>query len=473
MNMATSSSITSYLHNAQARQLDELCDWLRIPSISTLPNHKEDVQRAAEWLADDLRRAGLENVEIITTPAHPLVYADWLHAGSDKPTMLVYGHFDVQPVDPVDKWQTPPFEPTVKPGKMGADLYARGAADDKGQTFVHVKAVEALLNTVGALPVNVKFIVEGEEEIGSEHISQYVPDHRDKLQADVAVISDTHILAPDRPLILYGLRGMWTADITVTGPAHDLHSGSYGGAIHNANQALCELLATLHDAEGHITVPGFYDNVRVLSAEERSELAKVPYGKAEILAESGAPAIYGEPGYSIVERTGARPTLEINGIWGGFIGEGFKTVIPAEAHAKVSCRLVSNQDPARIGQLVTQYLEQLAPPTIRVTVDAHRGGPAFLTPLTSPPIQAAARAYRRTFGVAPLFSLEGGGIPVVNVFQDALKLPIVLMGFGLPDDNLHAPNEKFHLPNFYRGIETSIAFMQELALLQLQACTTQ
>jgi acetylornithine deacetylase/succinyl-diaminopimelate desuccinylase-like protein len=453
--------LDAYLTAAKPQQLAELQEWLRIPSISTLSAHKADVMAAATWLAENMRQAGLENIEVIETATQPMVYADWLHA-PDKPTVLIYGHFDVQPVDPLHLWHTPPFEPTVR----GDDLFARGASDDKGQTFLHVKAVEALLKTGGTLPVNVKFLVEGEEESGSAAINHYVPQHGDKLAADAVLISDTHILAPDRPAILYGLRGMWRAEITVTGAGHDLHSGSYGGAIHNANQALAEILAALHDRDGRVTVPGFYDDVRVLSAEERASLMRVPYGEAEILADSGAPATYGEPEYTVVERTGARPTLEINGMWGGFTEEGFKTVIPAQAFAKISCRLVPYQDSVTIGKQVTAYLKQLAPPTVTVEVRPFSdGGPAFLTPYDSPAIGAASRAMQRVFGVEPIFTLEGGGIPVVTVFQKVLGAPIVLMGFGLPDDNLHAPNEKFHLPNFYNGIRTSIAFLQEMATL--------
>jgi acetylornithine deacetylase/succinyl-diaminopimelate desuccinylase-like protein len=457
------SQLSTYLESAKGRQLSELMEWLQIPSISALPEHKEDVARAAEWLVERLHAAGLENVEMIQTATHPLVYADWLHAGEEKPTLLIYGHFDVQPVDPLEKWATPPFSPTVKPAPHGDDLYARGASDDKGQTFIHVKAVEALLATTGKLPVNVKFLIEGEEEFGSHAIKAYVPAEQAKLAADVALISDTHIIAPDQPAILYGLRGMWSAEVKVTGPARDLHSGSYGGAIHNANQALCEILAALHDANGQITVPGFYDDVRTLAPAERTELAKVPYGETEILAESGAPAVYGEAAYSIVERTGARPTLEINGIWGGFTGAGFKTVIPSEAHAKISCRLVPYQDPAKIGAAVTEYIQHLAPATVKVEVHPYHGSPAFLTPLDTPALEAAARAYTTSFGAAPIFTLEGGSIPVVTTFQQSLNVPVVLMGFGLSDDNLHAPNEKFHLPNFYRGIEASIQFMLEMS----------
>ena len=459
-----STPLHQYLTSAQPRQLDELITWLRIPSISTIAAHKPDIVAAARWLVENMRRSGLEHVELIETDGHPLVYGDWLHAGADKPTVLIYGHYDVQPVDPLDLWITPPFEPTIRAGQgvrqAGDDLYARGASDDKGQTFIHIKAVEALLQCTGSLPVNVKFLIEGEEEAGSRAIAAYVPAHTEQLAADLCLISDTGILAPDQPVITYGLRGGWSCELTVTGPAHDLHSGMYGGATHNPNQALCELLAALHDKDGHVTVPGFYDRVQELSAAERQLLAQVPYGEPQLLADTGAPAAYGEPQYSVVERIGARPTLEICGMWGGFITEGFKTVIPSQAHAKLSCRLVPDQDPAEIGQLVEAYLQQLAPPTIKVAVRSRSGAPPYVAPVDSPAIQLAAAAYQQVFGVDPVYKREGGSIPIVNRFQAALGVPIVLLGFGLPDDNLHAPNEKFYLPNFYKGIETSIAFLQ-------------
>lgn len=456
------TELAQYLVAEQPRQLQELMNWLRIPSISTIAAHKADMVAAAQWLVAQMQQSGFDHVELIETAGHPLVYGDWLHAGADKPTVLIYGHYDVQPVDPLALWTTPAFEPTVRPGPHGDDLYARGAADDKGQTFIHIKAVEALLRCTGALPVNVKVLVEGEEEAGSRAIADYVPAHTAKLAADLCLISDTGILAPDQPVITYGLRGGWSCEITVTGPAQDLHSGMYGGATHNPNQALCELLAALHDAEGRVTVPGFYDRVQELSATERTLLAQVPYDEANLLADNGAPAAYGEPEYTVVERIGARPTLEINGMWGGFITEGFKTVIPSQAHAKISCRLVPNQDPTEIGQLVTAHLQRLAPPTIKVEVRGRPGSPAYVAPIDSREIQLAAAAYEEVFGVPPVYKREGGGIPIVTKFQAALGAPIVLMGFGLPDDNLHAPNEKFHLPNFYKGIQTSIAFLQRL-----------
>ena len=453
------NQIQDYLTAARERQLDELIDWLRIPSISALPAHKADVQRAAEWLAAHMRAAGLEHVQVIESDIHPLVYADWLHAGPDAPTVLCYGHFDVQPVDPLDKWDTPPFSPTQR----GNDLYARGASDDKGQTFIHVKAVEALLAARGSLPVNVKFLVEGEEEFGGETIDAYVKTHHAELACDAVLISDTHILSPAQPSIIYGLRGMWAAELTLATARRDLHSGSFGGAVHNANQALAELLAGLHDADGRVTVPGFYDGVLPLTDAERAALSRVPYGETELRAETRAAAAWGEKGYTVAERIGARPTLEINGMWGGFTGDGFKTVIPAEAHAKISCRLVPNQDPAQITAAIEAHLRAVAPPTADLKLHFYHGAEAFLAPYDGPAIQAAARAYQRTFGVEPVYMREGGSIPIGATFTQELGAPVVFMGFGLADDNLHAPNEKLHLPNFYRGIETVIAFLEEMA----------
>lgn len=457
-NAIFDSRLESYLRDAQSSQLDELREWLRIPSISTLSQHTADVERAAGWLAQRMEAAGLQNVEIIPTDGHPIVYGDWLHAGEDAPTLLVYGHFDVQPIDPEELWDSPPFEPTIR----GDDLYARGASDDKGQLFAHVAAVEALLKTSGALPVNVKFLVEGEEEVGSSALTAYLPAETEKLSADVCLVSDTHILSPDQPMIIYGLRGVWAGEVTVRGPSQDLHSGMFGGAVHNPNQALCALLAQLHDSAGRVAVPGFYDEVQTLTEQERTALAKVPYGETELLQETGAPAVWGEEGYTITERIGARPTLEINGMWGGFIGDGFKTVIPGEAHAKVSCRLVPDQPSSAIGPMIEKFLQRIAPPTVEVSVNTLQHAPATVVPLDVPEMQAAARAYKSVFGVEPVFSREGGSIPIATVVQESLDIPILFMGFGLPDDNLHAPNEKLHLPNFYRGIRVGIALMQEL-----------
>ena len=457
-NPTLDPNLEAYLQTAQTSQLEELKDWLRIPSVSTLTQHTADVERAADWLARKMKDAGLQNGEIIPTDGHPIVYSDWLHAGDDAPTVLVYGHYDVQPVDPEDLWISPPFEPTLR----GDDLFARGASDDKGQLFAHVAAVEALLATSGALPVNVKFLVEGEEEVGSQALTAYLPAETEKLAADVCLISDTHILAPDQPMIIYGLRGVWAGEVTVRGPSQDLHSGMFGGAVHNPNQAMCALLARLHDSAGRVAVPGFYDEVQPLTDNERTALAQVPYGEAELLQETGAPSAWGEEGYTVTERIGARPTLEINGMWGGFIGDGFKTVIPEEAHAKVSCRLVPDQQSSGIGPMIEMFLQQIAPSTVEVSVRTLQHAPATVVPLDVPEMRAAARAYGRVFGTEPVFSREGGSIPIATVVQESLGIPILFMGFGLPDDNLHAPNEKLHLPNFYRGIRVGIALMEEL-----------
>jgi acetylornithine deacetylase/succinyl-diaminopimelate desuccinylase-like protein len=460
------TSLHENLAAARPQQLDALKEWLRIPSVSTLPEHKDDVRAAAQWLVSFLQQAGLAQVEIIETPGHPIVYAEWMQAGPQAPTVLIYGHYDVQPVDPVEKWETPPFEPTIKSGPDGDRLYARGASDDKGQIFVHVAAVAALLQNRGSLPVNVKFLIEGEEEVGSKALMEYVPAHAAKLAADVCLVSDTHILSPSQPSIIYGLRGMWAGELTVRGPRRDLHSGAYGGAIHNPNQELCELIAALHDKNGSVTVPGFYDQVRTIGAEERAKLREVPYSAEDVRKETGVPALYGEAGYTVVEQIGARPTLEINGMWGGFTGAGFKTVIPAEAYAKISCRLVPDQDPSQIGPMIEAFLQEIAPDTVEVSLKTLQHAPATLVDLDVPQMQAAVRAYERSFGATPVFTREGGSIPVATTLQQSLNAPVIFMGFGLPDDNLHAPNEKFHLPNFYRGIEASIAFLEEVGSLK-------
>lgn len=436
----------------------DLIEFLRIPSISTLPEHRPDMQRAAEWLAERLRGLGLEQVAIYPTAGQPVVYGEWLQAGPEAPTVLVYGHYDVQPVDPPDLWKTPPFEPTI----VGDNLYARGAADDKGQLFIHLAAARALMQSTGRLPVNVKYLFEGEEEIGSAHLEEFVREHADLLTADVAAISDSHILDPDQPAIVYGLRGLAYIEVHVSGPARDLHSGTYGGAVHNPIQALCELIASLHDDQGHITVPGFYDRVRPLEPDERAELARTPFSLERWLEETGVPEPYGEPEYTIVERTSARPTLEINGIWGGFTGPGAKTVIPAEAHAKISMRLVPDQDPREVADLVAAHLKAIAPPTVRVEVTELVHGDAAMVPRDIPAMQSARAAYRAAFGADPVFMRAGGSIPVVATLQKVLGIPTVMLGFGLPDDNLHSPNEKFSLQNFRRGVQTVIHFLTEL-----------
>lgn len=448
----------AYAYDTREESLKQLKAFLRIPSISTLSEHEADMQEAAKWLADELQRIGLENVTISPTGGHPMVYADWLHAPG-APTVLLYGHYDVQPADPLALWDTPPFEPTERDGK----LYARGAADDKGQLFVHVKALEALMQADGRLPVNVKCMFEGEEEVGGVHLDQWIEAHKELLKADVAVISDTHILSEEQPTIVYGLRGLSYLEVHIQAAKSDLHSGIYGGAVHNPIQALAELIAQLHDQNGRVTVPGFYDKVLPLEEAERAELARIPYSEETLIHETGVTMAWGEKEYTVVERVSARPTLEMNGIWGGFAGEGAKTVLPAKAGAKLSMRLVPNQDPDEIAQLVTEHLTRLAPPTVRIEVRNLHGGDGAIIPRDIPSMEAARQAYEEVFDTPPIFVREGGSIPVVATLQKKLGIHTVLMGFGLPDDNLHAPNEKFSIAMFYKGIETAIRFYQKMA----------
>lgn len=449
----------TYAQNQRDRYLDELREFLRLPSVSTQPAHKADVAATADWLANKLRDAGLENVEIMPTAGHPLVYGDWLHAGADVPTVLVYGHYDVQPVEPLDLWATPPFEPTQK----GDYLYARGASDDKGQVYIHVKAVEAYLKTEGHLPVNIKFIVEGEEEIGSPNLERFVSMNPELLAADALLVSDTAILSPEQPALVYSLRGMCYLFLDVTGANHDLHSGSFGGGINNPINAIAHIIASLKDENGHVMIPGFYDKVRPLSPEERMLLAEFPLNESEWLRETGAPAIWGEQEYTLVERLGARPTLDVNGIIGGYTGEGRKTVLPSTVHAKISMRLVPDQNPAEIGDLFRQYVESILPPSVTAKVKVNGLGPTAVVDYKSAACQAAATAYEASFGRRPVYMREGGSIPIVSQFQIELGMEPILMGFGLPTDRLHSPNERFYLPNYYRGIETSIRFLAEYA----------
>lgn len=438
-------------------QLAELIEFLRIPSVSTQPRHANDVNKAANWLAEKMSLAGLENIRVIDTQGHPLVYGDWLHADEGAPTVLVYGHYDVQPAEPLELWDTPPFEPDIR----GEHLYARGAADDKGQLFIHVKAVEAYLQTTGKLPVNVKFIVEGEEESGGLSLEAFIPENRLLLDADVALISDTAMVNPDTPAIVYGLRGMLYSLLDITGPSRDLHSGSFGGGINNPLNVIGHVIAKLKDEQGHILIPGFYDKVRSLSQEERNILAQFPLEEDKWLAEAGAPQAWGEPEYSLVERLGARPTLDVHGIIGGYTGTGKKTVLPSKVHAKISMRLVPDQDPDEIARLFCDYIREITPPSVEVAVDLTGGAPASIIDLNIPAVKAATIACDDVFGRQPVFMREGGSIPVVGLFQEFLGLETVLMGFGLPDDKIHAPNERLYLPNYYRGIETSIRFLHE------------
>ncbi|MFW6184864.1 MAG: dipeptidase [Chloroflexota bacterium] len=459
--MDTEAKETALRHaeRTQERRLEELIEFLCIPSVSTKPEHDEDTRSAAQWLARAMREAGLENVQLFETAGHPLVYGDWLHAGPLAPTVLIYGHYDVQPAEPLDEWHTRPFEPEVRDDF----LYARGASDDKGQVYIHVKVVESYLQSEGRLPLNVKFIVEGEEEIGGKHLGEFVPQHKELLAADVALISDSAMLGPEQPSIVYGLRGLCYVLLDVIGPDHDIHSGSYGGGINNPINALSHIIAGLKDENGRITIPGFYDDVRPLSEDERAMLAEYSLDEASWLAHTGAPAVWGEAEYSLVERLGARPTLDVNGIIGGYTGEGAKTIIPSRVHAKISMRLVPDQDPQKIRELFEAYVQELAPPSVRLRFDFQGAAPASINDYNTPAVQAAAEAYEAVFGRGPIFRREGGSIPVVGDFQRHLGLETVLMGFGLPDDRIHSPNERFYVPNFYRGIESGIHFLAAYA----------
>jgi acetylornithine deacetylase/succinyl-diaminopimelate desuccinylase-like protein len=450
-----SSKAIAYAKNNHERYLAELKELLAIPSISTLSQHKPDMQRAAEWLSKQLNGIGLKNVEIIPTGGHPVVYGEWL-GKPGKPTVLVYGHYDVQPVDPLNEWTTAPFEPTVR----GDNIYARGASDMKGQAVALLKALEALAKNEG-LPVNVKVMLEGEEEIGSMHLGAFIENNKKKLKCDLVLNTDSSIMSPTQPSLTYGLRGLAYFELWVYGPRQDLHSGRFGGSVHNPAQVLCDLIAGMHDADGHVTLPGFYDKVRDLSDEERKELSYLP--DDEWRAMSGVPKLHGEKGFSTAERLGARPTLEVCGIQSGFTGEGAKTVLPAKAMAKISTRLVPYQDDKQVEAQLRAYLEKHVPPTVRWELKTFVTSPAALVKRDTPGMRAAIKALDATFGKKPVFELEGGSVPVVTMVQQTLGVDSILLGFGLPDDNLHSPNEKQHLPNFYRGVEAYIRFFDEVA----------
>jgi len=443
------ATFDQYLADHRAEHLEQLKRFLRFQSISTLPDHKDEVLQCANYLVEHLRALGFEHAELISTERHPVVYADWLHAPG-KPTVLIYGHYDVQPVDPLHLWHTPPFEPAVRDNQ----IYARGSSDDKGQVFMHLKAVEALLQTTGTLPVNVKFCIEGEEEIGSPHLPAVLESRSDQFDADVVVISDTTILGPGRPAVCYGLRGLAALEIAVQGAKSDLHSGLYGGIVQNAIHALVELLASLRDPSGRVLVKGFYDAVEPVSADETAALLSLADDETQLATSLGVPELFGEAGYTALERNWVRPTLEINGIYGGFQGEGTKTVIPNEAHAKITCRLVPNQDPREIQQTVESHLHAECPPGVTLSVSLQDTGMPYLTPFHHPAIQWAAHAYAKAYGVPAAFTRMGGSIPIVEVFERVIHAPVVLMGFGLNDENFHAPNEHFSLENFDKGTRT-------------------
>jgi acetylornithine deacetylase/succinyl-diaminopimelate desuccinylase-like protein len=453
------SSAVSYAKDNQQRFLGELKDLLRIPSVSTAPEHKSDVRRAAEFVAADLRRIGMENVEIVPTQGHPLIYADWLHAAG-KPTVLCYAHYDVQPAEPLNEWISPPFEPTER----NQNIYARGAVDDKGQLWMEIKAIEALMKGHGGkLPLNVKFIIEGEEEVGGESIAAYVRKEKAKLKADFALVCDTELFAPDLPTLCVGLRGLVYTEIEAKGAMTDLHSGMYGGAAPNPLFALIEIIGKLKDAKGHILIPGFYKGVKAPSKDELKAWKRLPFKEEHYRkTEVGSKVLTGEPGYSVLYRTWARPTLEVHGIPGGFTAAGAKTVIPARASAKVSMRLVPNQDPDEVLKKYTKFVKRLTPKGIELNIKVHSKGPACVVNTNNRFIKPATEAMHEVFKKNTVFIRSGGSIPIVTDFQDVLKIPSVMMGFGLPDDNLHAPNEKFHIPNFYRGIESIIRYFEKL-----------
>ena len=457
---ATPSSVEQYLDQTREARLESYKDFLRIPSVSALPEHAPDVRRAAEWLADTLRTSGLEHVTVEETGLHPVVYADWLHA-EGAPTALIYGHYDVQPVDPVDLWTSPPFEPVVVDGRM----LGRGAADDKGQIHAHAMAAAALIATRGAFPINVKYVFEGAEESSSEGLDEWLTANRDRLASDVAIISDTGFFEGNTPAITVSLRGLMYAQIDVVGSPVDLHSGSYGGAVQNPANALAQIIAALKGPDGRIRIPGFYDAVVALTDEEREAIRTLPFDEAAYRHESGLGELVGEGGFSTLERRATRPTLDVNGMWAGFQGEGTKTIIPAHAHAKVSCRLVSAQEPGDIFEKFRDFVLEIAPPGVTVAVQELGGGLPVRTPIDHPMTRAAARALEATFGQAPVFIREGGSIPVTASFESLLGLPVVLLGFTPPNDNAHAPDEWMALENYEGAIRAIVATFDEIATL--------
>ena len=451
-------AIGRYLEEHRDKFLDDLKTALRIPSVSAQPDHNGDTRRCAEHLAAHLRGLGMTRVEVMPTAGHPTVYAEWLGAPG-KPTILLYGHYDVQPPDPLDLWHTPPFEPTLRDGK----LYARGAVDDKGQVYMHLAAIEAHMKVNGRLPVNLKLLIEGEEEVGSLHLESFIREHRKMLDADVIVVSDTGMGGPDQPALTYALRGLLYGQIEVVGPARDLHSGHFGGAVANPANALCAIIAALKDGDGRITVPGFYDRVRPITPADREAFQRLPFDEAAFMAESGAPAPYGERGFTTLERATARPTLDVNGMWSGYIGEGEKTVLPSFAGAKISMRLVPDQDPEELAPRFEAYIRKLAPPGVTAKVVNLRGSRPFMTAPDHPMLEAARRALGRVWEKPPVMIREGGSIPVMSIFEQTHGLPSILMGFGLDDDQVHAPNEKFSLSSFYGGMRSAACLYEELA----------
>jgi acetylornithine deacetylase/succinyl-diaminopimelate desuccinylase-like protein len=452
---------SAYQQQHQERFLQELFELLRIPSVSADSGHKADMLACAEVVKSRLLEAGADLAEVCPTAGHPIVYGEKI-AGKDLPTVLVYGHYDVQPPDPLDLWKTNPFEPVIREGK----IFARGSSDDKGQMFMHVKALEVMVRT-SSLPCNVKFMIEGEEEVGSDNLGKFLKARRQQLTADIVLISDTSMISLEHPSIEVGLRGLAYMEVEVTGPERDLHSGVFGGAIANPVTILCQMIASLHDEKNHITIPGFYDQVTELSGKERKALNEAPFNETDYRNDLGLKKLWGEEGYTSLERTGTRPTLEVNGIWGGYTGEGTKTVLPSKAHAKISMRLVPNQKSGEIARLFTAHMQKIAPDGISIRVQELHGGEPVITPTDSPGYQAASKAIQSTYGKTPIPTRGGGSIPIVALFKEVLGLDTVLMGFGLDSDNLHSPNEKFDLDCFYKGIATIPYFHKFFAELKM------
>ncbi|CAN5508039.1 dipeptidase [soil metagenome] len=454
--------IKQYVEQNKQRLLDELFELLRFPSVSADPKYKPEVLKTAGFVAQKLRDAGAENVEVCETAGYPIVYGEKI-IDTTKPTVLVYGHYDVQPPDPLELWKTPPFEPTIRDGK----IYARGACDDKGQFYMHVKSFELMMQT-GTLPCNIKFMIEGEEEVGSSNLSIFVKQNKARLKADVVLISDTSMISMENPSLETGLRGLSYLEVEVTGPNRDLHSGVYGGAVANPATILAKMIASLHDEHNHVNIPGFYDKVIDLSPEERKAINNAPYNEDEYKKDLGVDELWGEDGYSTFERTGTRPTLEVNGIWGGYIGEGAKTVLPSKASAKISMRLVPNQSSEEITKLFSEHFVKIAPASVKVKVTPHHGGEPVVTPTDSIAYRAAQKAITESFGKEPIPTRGGGSIPIVALFEAELGLKTVLMGFGLDSDALHSPNEKYDIFNYYKGIETIPLFHKYFAELSAE-----
>ena len=452
--------VLKFIDGNRDKYLNELFAFLQIPSISSVEDNNADTKRCAEWLVDHIKQTGVNDVKIHETEGHPIVFAQNLEAGPDAPTVMVYGHYDVQPVDPLDLWDSPPFEPVIKNGK----IYGRGTADDKGQLFMHIKAVEAFMKTKTKLPVNIKFLIEGEEEAGSNHLDEFIEKNKDLLKCDTVLVSDTEWFADGMPSICYSLRGITFIEITLTGPNRDLHSGTFGGGVDNPINALCWLVSSLKDRYGRVTIPGFYDEVLNLTKEERDGFKKLPFDEEEYCKDLSVDQTWGESGYSTIERVWARPTLDLNGIYGGYTGEGAKTVLPSKATAKISMRLVPHQKHEVIAEKVVKHLKKICPPTMKMEIKVLHGGNPVLMPIDSQGIKIAMSALKEAFGTEAVFMREGGSIPIVGTFSEVLNAPTVLMGMGLPGDNIHSPNESFSVENFFGGIKASALFIGKFIL---------